>query len=245
MSFRPATRRAAAVGYALLTAAAGAPRQFPVEAAASEGGAQDPQQLVGDLATRLLTMLDRDRAAIRRDPSVVVPRLDELLSPHFDTEYTARLVLGAHWRDATSENRRRFAQALFRTLLRTYAEAVSEWTPDRFKLLPLSGDAAALQVTVHTQVTRPGGALVSVDYRLHKTADDWKVFDVIVDGVSYVRIQRDDVETDVAQRGLDFAIARLEKMSTGLNAHAARVSADPAGARRSDQGDPQEKIRKQ
>jgi phospholipid transport system substrate-binding protein len=245
VSFRPATRRAAVLGYALLAAALGALRQSPVEAAASEGGGQDPQQLVADLAKELFATLDRGRAAIRRDPSVVVPRLDELLSPHFDKEYTARLVLGAHWRGATPEYRQRFALALFRTLLRTYAGAVSEWTPDRFKLLPLSGDAAALQVTVHTEVTRPGGAFVPVDYRLHKTADGWKLFDVLVDGVSYVRIHHDDVDTDVNQRGLDVAIARLEKLSTGVDAHAARVSPDAAGTRRSDQGDPQEKIRKQ
>jgi phospholipid transport system substrate-binding protein len=62
---------------------------------------------------------------------------------------------------------------------------------------------------------RTDGSLVAVDYRLHRTAEAWKVFDVLVDGISYVRTYHDDVDSDVNQRGLDFAIARLERASSG------------------------------
>ncbi len=205
-------RRAAAVAITLLAGASGV---FPLSPAGAEtaavGAAQDPRQLVADLATCVLSALERDRLAYRRDPSLVVALLDQVLEPHFDLDYSARLVLGAHWRDAPAESRQRFARALFHTLLRNYAGAVAEWTAERFKVLPLSGDAAALQVTVRTQVMRPDGPFVAVDYRLHKRGDVWQVFDVIVDGVSYVRTYHDDVDTDINQRGLDFAITRLEK----------------------------------
>ncbi len=183
----------------------------PVPATSAAG----PQELMTDLSTRLLASLDQDRGRIRRQPELVLRLVDELLSPHFDAEYTARLVLGAHWRDATAEQRRRFASALYRTLLWTYAGAVADWSPDRLRILPHRDDPAALQVLVRTEVARPGASVVKVDYRLHSTTDGWKVFDVVVDGVSYVRTYHDDIDGEVGRNGLDASIVRLETGKTG------------------------------
>ena len=189
---------AIAVTWALiLLAAAGqsrsnpAPLSAPPEPAASGEG---PQELIAGLAAQLFALLDRDRGRIRRQPELVLPLVDELLSAHFDAAYTSRLVLGTHWRDAAPEQRQRFASALYRTLLRTYAGAVAEWTPDRLRLLPYRDDTAALQVVVRTEVARPRAPVVPVDYRLHSTIHGWMIFDVVVDGVSYVRTYRDDVD---------------------------------------------------
>lgn len=172
---------------------------------------RDPQQLLADLTTRLFAELERHRTEFRRDPQLIVPTLERLLLPHFDTDYTARLVLGTHWRSADPEYRQRFAKALFRTLLRNYAESIVAWTPERFQLLPFQGDASAPQATVRTQVMRSAGSFASVDYRVHRTGEDWQVFDVLVDGVSYVRTYHDDVDSDARQRGPEFALERIEK----------------------------------
>ena len=107
------------------------------------------------------------------------------------------------------QQRQLFAAALFQRLLRTYAGAVAEWTPDRFKVLPLRADPEALQVTVHTQVTSERGPLVPVDFRMRQTAEGWKIFDVTVDGVSYMRVYHDDTDEEITQKGLDATIARL------------------------------------
>ena len=176
--------------------------------------AAGPQEVMADLSTSLFAALDKDAAAVRHNADKVLPLIDRLLSPHFDMEYSGRLVLGLHWRSATPEQRRHLAIALYQRLLRTYAGAVAEWTADRVKLLPLRADAAALQVTVHSLVTNSHGAVVPVDYRLHLAAGDWKIFDVVVDGVSYVRIYHDDTDAEVTQKGLDRAIARLERHDT-------------------------------
>ena len=158
-----------------------------------------------------------------------LPLVDRLLASHFDTAYAARLVLGLHWRDATPEQREHFAVALYQRLLRTYAEAVADWTPDRFKLLPLLADPAALQVTVHTRVTSSRSVIVPVDFRLHQTDNGWKIFDVAVDGVSYVRIYHDDTDEELAQKGIDEVIARLSKRAIG--AVEPPSSRNPRGAR--------------
>jgi len=182
-----------------------------------------PHDLVSALSARLLAALDRDRARIRRQPELVQPLVDGLLSPHFDAPYAARLVLGAHWPRATPDQRQRFGLALYRMLLRTYAVAVAEWTTDRLRILPQRGDVAALQVVVRTEVSRPNASDVPVDYRLHRTAQGWKIFDVVVDGVSYVRTYRDDVDGEVQQKALEAAIHRLEHPGTGTAARASEA----------------------
>lgn len=212
MDTRPLTVGLAAtlLAVALSSASNVAPGEEPATAASSTSQ-RDPQQLVASLARELFAELERHRAAYRQDPELIVPVLERLLTPHFDAEYTTRLVLGTHWRTAAPEYRERFAAALLRTLLENYADSVVAWTPERFQLLPFKGDAAALQATVRTQVLRESGSFVAVDYRLHLKGEDWQVFDVLVDGVSYARTYHDDVDSDLTQRGPEFALERLEK----------------------------------
>jgi phospholipid transport system substrate-binding protein len=215
----------AALGFAsgfLLAPATAA--ESPAAAALPSG----PQELMADLSTRLFAALDKDSAAVRHNADKVMPLVDGLLAPHFDMEYAARMVLGQHWRSATPEQRQNFALALYQRLLRTYAGAISEWTADRVKLLPLRSDAAALQVTVRTQVTNSRGAIVPVDYRLRQTPEGWKIFDVIVEGASYMRNYHDDTDEEVAHNGLDATIAQLSRTDARALAHAR--SSDAGGA---------------
>jgi phospholipid transport system substrate-binding protein len=198
--------------------------ESPAAAALPSG----PQELMADLSTRLFAALDKDSAAVRHNADKVMPLVDGLLAPHFDMEYAARMVLGQHWRSATPEQRQNFALALYQRLLRTYAGAISEWTADRVKLLPLRSDAAALQVTVRTQVTNSRGAIVPVDYRLRQTPEGWKIFDVIVEGASYMRNYHDDTDEEVARNGLDATIAQLSRTDARALAHAR--SSDAGGA---------------
>jgi len=213
---------ALASGFVLAPALA---TELPTAAPSAAG----PQDVMAELSTRLFAALGKDSAAIRHDKAKLLPLVDRLLSAHFDMEYAARLVLGQHWRSATPDQRQQFAVALYQRLLRTYVGAVAEWNADRVKLLPLRSDAAALQVTVHTLVTTARGAIDPVDYRLRQTPEGWKIFDVIVKGVSYMRNYRDDTDEEVAQRGLDAAIARLARIDTGAAELA--PSSGPPGAR--------------
>jgi phospholipid transport system substrate-binding protein len=212
---------ALASGFIATAAAADPPAAAPTAAG--------PQEIMADLSTRLFVALNKNSAALRHDEDKLRPVIDQLLAPHFDTEYAARLVLGQHWRGATPDQRQQFAAALYQRLLRTYVGAVAEWTPDRVKLMPLHSDPAALQVTVHTQVTTSRGAIDPVDYRLHQTPGGWKIFDVVVNGVSYMRNYHDDTDEEIAQKGLDAAIARLARRDPG--AVARTPISDPPGAR--------------
>jgi phospholipid transport system substrate-binding protein len=186
-----------------------------------------PQELMEAVSKQMFDALDANRTAIRKDPEKAFPLVDTILLPHFDTEYAAQLVLAQSWRTATPEQQKRFVSALYRALLKTYGGAIADFTADRLKLLPFRGDPAATQATVRTLVTRSSGTVVPVDYRLRKTADGWKAFDVIIEGISYVKNYRTDLGAEVSAKGLDEVIDRLER--EGLDVHLAGDKA-PAGA---------------
>jgi phospholipid transport system substrate-binding protein len=170
-----------------------------------------PDQLMSKVASDMLNALDQKRADVRRDPKLAYPLVDQILLPHFDTQYAAQLILAQNWRTASEDQRKRFVAALYDALLKTYAGAIADFTADRLKILPLKLDPGATQTIVRSEVRRDNGTIVPVDYRMHKTDSGWKAYDVIIEGISYVRNYREDFGAEVAKKGLDEVIARLER----------------------------------
>jgi phospholipid transport system substrate-binding protein len=197
---------------AILVAALAIPMAFAVAAYAAETvPGPPPQELIETTARKLLEALDADRALAKRDPARVRKLVDEILLPHFDTDYSARLVLGKHWRTATEEQRKRFIAAFYQSLLRNYGSALAEFTADRMQVLPFRGDLSTGQASVRTQVKRSNGTIVPVNYTLRATPEGWKAWDVTIEGISYVRNFRNDVGAEIDQTGLSALIERLEK----------------------------------
>lgn len=206
------TRRLALVfATLLLPTLAGAARAADPAPAAGAVPGPAPQELIETTARKLLAAIDADREQVRKDPAVVRGLVDQILLPHFDTDYSARLVLGKNWRDATPEQRQRFIDAFYQSLLRNYGSSLAEFTADRMKVLPFRGDLASGQAVVRTEVKRSSGQVVPVNYTLRATPEGWKAWDVTIEGISYVRNFRNDVGTEIEQKGLQALIERLEK----------------------------------
>jgi len=161
-------------------------------ARAAEVDAEGPSQLVDTAAQAMLKDLDANRAAYKKDPSKVEALVEKHLLPHFDTAYAAQLVLGKHWRTATPEQRKRFIDAFYHSLLHNYGNALADFTGDRLKVYPLKLDPNAERATVRTEVKRSNGTRVPVNYSLRKTPDGWKAWDVVIEGISYVKSFRED-----------------------------------------------------
>lgn len=186
------------------------PAVLPAARASDSAPGAAPQEIIESAARKLLEALDADREQVRKDPARVRTLVDEILLPHFDTDYSARLVLGRHWRAATPEQRQRFIDAFYQSLLRNYGSALADFTADRLVVLPFRGDLASGQAVVRTEVKRSNGQRVPVNYTLHSTPQGWKAWDVTIEGISYVRNFRNDVGAEVDQAGLDSVIKRLE-----------------------------------
>ncbi len=173
-----------------------------------------PEQLVEDSAKRMLTELDANRPSYAKDPAKLDSLVANVLLPNFDTEYAARLVLGQTWRTATPEQRKSFVDAFYHSLLRNYGAALLNFTADKFVILPYKGDPGDTQATVRTEVKKDTGEKVPVNFSLHQTPQGWKAWDVVIEGISYVKSFRTDFGTEIQQKGLDEVIDRLEKEGT-------------------------------
>ncbi len=171
----------------------------------------DPGQLIDTAAKAMLSDLDAHRAEYRKDPVKINALVDRVLLPHFDTEYSARLVLGKHWNAASPDQRQRFISGFYRSLLNNYGTALLDFTGDRLKVFPYKGEPGATNATVRTLVRKDDGSTVAVNYSLHHTDKGWMAWDVIIEGISYVKSFRDDFGAEIDQKGLDSLIERLEK----------------------------------
>ena len=120
-------------------------------------------------------------------------------------------MLGKHWTTASAEQRQRFVSSFYHSLLNNYGTALLEFTGDRLKVFPYKGEPGATTATVRTQVRKSDGNIVAVNYSLHKADKGWMAWDVIIEGISYVKSFRDDFGSEIDQKGLDAVIGRLEK----------------------------------
>jgi phospholipid transport system substrate-binding protein len=206
---------------AILPASAAAASAPPAPAASASGGdlgasvdASGPGQLVQTAASTMLKDLDAHRADYKADPNKVHHLVDEVLLPHFDTDYSARLVLGHHWAAASEDQRSQFVKAFYKSLLSNYGDALADFTGDKLKVFPYTGDPNAQNATVRTTVRKSDGSQVQVNYSLHRTDGGWKAWDVVIEGISYVKSFRDDFDSEIDQKGLDEVIKRLASGDT-------------------------------
>ncbi|HEY0681834.1 MAG TPA: ABC transporter substrate-binding protein [Steroidobacter sp.] len=184
---------------------------FAGGAHAQDASTLGPQELVSKVANDTLKDLDANRAEYAKNKGKVRELVDKNMLPYFDTAYAAQLVLAKHWRTATPEQRKRFVEAFYQSLLQNYGEALLEFTPDRLKILPFQGNPADKVATVRTEIRRDNGSRVPVNYSLRQTEKGWRAYDVQIEGVSYVKSFRTDFGAEIDQKGLEAVIQRLEQ----------------------------------
>jgi phospholipid transport system substrate-binding protein len=171
-----------------------------------------PEVLVDQTARELAERVERDRATLAADQQALFDLVDEVLLPVFDTEYAGRQVLGRHGRKATPEQRKEFIDAFYYFLLRSYAENVLKFRKDQVRVLPPSSNQPRNQqrTAVRTQMKLDDGTTLAVDYSLRNTAAGWRIFDVRIEGVSYVQTYRSQFDAEISAKGLDAVIERLK-----------------------------------
>lgn len=136
--------------------------------------------------------------------------IDGILMPRFDRRFAAQVVLAKHWRTASEEQKARFIEAFYRALLRKYADGILEFDPDMITVLPFRGDATKKRTKVRSTVELDDGSKIAVDYELVKRKSGWLVFNVSIEGVSYVRNFRAELDSEIQASSLDAVIKRLE-----------------------------------
>ena len=180
-------------------------------APASAAATQTPAQIVQSIADQLATAIDGHRAELKQNRDKLISVIDEVFLPHFDIDYASILVLGKHAREATPAQRERFAKAFYNSITHRYAEGLLNYTRGRVKVLPFNGDLNDKRTVVRTQVVLDDGKLLSIDYAFRKSrSGDWKAYDVIIEGISYVTNYRNQVDAQITKSGVEALIKSLE-----------------------------------
>jgi len=178
------------------------------------GLAQDtpPDALVKKVTLEVVELITKEKG----NRAKIVSVIEEKVLPHFNFTAMTALAVGQNWGKASPEQKKRLTEE-FRTLLvRTYASALAAYSEQKFDFRPLRAKPTDTDVTVNVRVLQPGGQPVTLDYSMEKTANGWKVYDVMVGGVSLVANYRTEFANAVRSSGIDGLIKDLQTKNRTL-----------------------------
>lgn len=189
---------------------------FACLALAGAARAQEaPDALVKRVSEEVLQIVKTDPKVQAGDRQRIREVIDSKLAPHFDFERMTALAVGRGWRTATPEQQRQLTEQFQTLLARTYSNAFVQYKDQTISYKPLKLDPAATDVTVRTEIIRPGQQPVQIDYSLGKKGNEWKAYDVLVGGVSLVTNYRDEFNAQIQQGGIDGLIKSLQAKNAG------------------------------
>ncbi|MDT8450775.1 MAG: ABC transporter substrate-binding protein [Wenzhouxiangellaceae bacterium] len=181
-------------------------------AAFAQDQPEEPVRIVRETTDKLFAMVDGNRDMYEQNVEKLEQDIRPILLPNVDTLYSGRLVLGRQARGLEREKILEFSEALSDLLIRQYADGLLEFkTRDQVEVLPLSGENTERMTRVKTRVTLENGQQAPVDYVFRKADEGWKIFDVIVEGISYVATFRNQIGEQIRQQGFDTTLAKLKR----------------------------------
>jgi len=181
-----------------------------------------PDQLVKGVTLEVVELITKDREIKAGNRAKLMQLIDAKVLPHFNFTAMTGLAMGQSWNKATPEQKKRLTEE-FRTLLvRTYASALAAYSEQKFDFRPLRAKPTDTDVTVQVRVLQQGAQPVPIDYSMEKTAAGWKVYDVMVGGVSLVANYRTEFANVVRSSGIDGLIKDLAAKNRSLEGGAAK-----------------------
>lgn len=174
-----------------------------------------PDALVKHVSQEVLQIIKSDPKIQAGDQARIREVIEAKLIPYFDFERMTALATGRGWRSATPEQKKQLAEQFKTLLVRTYSGALNQYRDQTIAYKPLRMDSGATDVTVRTEILRPGQAPVQLDYAMEKTSSGWKAYDVVVGGVSLVTNYRDEFNAQIQKGGIDGLIKSLDAKNAG------------------------------
>jgi phospholipid transport system substrate-binding protein len=189
---------------------------FALMLLATPAAAQDagPEALVKKITADVMEAIKSDKQLAAGDRQKALKLAEEKILPHVDFEEAARLAMGRSWSQASAEQKKRLVQEFRSMLVRTYSASISAYEGQTMKVLPVRMKPDDTEVTVRNQYIRQGAKPVAIDYSMRKTDGGWKIFDIVVEGVSLVLTYRSEFDAVVKQQGVDGLIKALAQKNT-------------------------------
>lgn len=189
------------------------------QAAAPAAAQGSPSKMVLDNSQRILSTLESRRAEFTKNRAALEQFVSGEFNAMFDRDYAARQVLGRHARGASDADVKVFADALADSLMRRYGSSLLDFNT-RLKVRIKSETVLprGLGVKVSSEMLRQGGEPIPVDYLMRKSGNGWKVFDVMVEGVSFVQTFRQQFDGELTNKSIRQVAAELASGKVQANA---------------------------
>jgi phospholipid transport system substrate-binding protein len=169
-----------------------------------------PDALVKRVSDELLQLVRTDKDLASGNQRKVVEVAEQKVLPHFDFERMTRLAVGRNWQQASDAQKQALVKEFRTMLVRTYSASLSAYRNQTIEVKPLKMNAADKDTMVRTAVIQQGGPQIPIDYAMEKTdAGAWKVYDVVIDGVSLVTTYRGSFNDQIQKGGIDGLVKTL------------------------------------
>jgi phospholipid transport system substrate-binding protein len=178
--------------------------------------AASPMALMNQVTQQTLSALKENQATLHNNPKVVYGIIHRILLPHVDMQEMSKLVLGREvWANASPTEKQRFVTQFKLLLVRTYSSALAAYKNETVTFTPPRGNGGGSQVQVDSLILQQGGPSIPVSYRLVLKDGQWKLYDLVVEGVSLVESYRAQFSDTINQNGLNNVISQLEQKNSG------------------------------
>jgi len=187
---------------------------FAIQAMAQEA----PDVLARKVMTEVLDIVKNDKAIHAGDKKKIIDLVDTKVVKYFDFTHMTALAMGREWRNASAEQKAALSAEFQTLLVRSYSNALAQYKNQTVDFKPLRMKPEEADVIVRTEIKQPGAKPVAIDYDMEKTADGWKVYDVMVAGVSLVTNYRETFSQEIKAGGVDGLIKSLREKNKQLEA---------------------------
>jgi phospholipid transport system substrate-binding protein len=175
-----------------------------------------PDELIRQVSTEVIDAVKADKAIQAGDVNRIIALVDAKVMPHVNFQRMTASAVGRNWRSATPEQQKRLQEEFKTLLVRSYAGALTQVKDQTVQLRPMRANPGDTEVVVRTEI-KGKGEPVQLDYRLEKSGDTWKIYDVNVVGVWLVEQYRTSFNQEISAGGIDGLIAKLAERNKGAS----------------------------
>jgi phospholipid transport system substrate-binding protein len=176
---------------------------------------ETPDALVKRIADEVLAVIRSDKDVAAGNQQKVVALAEQKVLPHFDFTRMARLAVGRNWSKASDAQKEALTREFRTMLVRTYSSSLTAYRNQTIEVKPTKMAANDTETTVRTQVIQQGGPPIPIDYAMEKVSNDWKVYDVVIDGASLVTTYRGSFNDQIQKNGIDGLLKTLQERNAG------------------------------
>ena len=165
----------------------------------------DASKYVESLASKVVTIISSKASKEKKKPQI-----EQIFRDNVDIPWVGRFVMGRFWRQANDAQKTKYLKEYEDFLVTHYASRFSDYSSGTFKITGAHDDGEnEFTISMQMQAGDAGAQPVSVDYRVRANGKGFKVFDVIVEGVSMITTQRSEFASVIGSHDIDYLITQL------------------------------------